>query len=123
MLSLQFVPSYELASLSEDDKMKKLLSYVKANNIVVMDGKLKAEEEASLIKFTMGMINNKFKGIEIATVNPNEKVLQGLSKLKVNIASMLLGRSQGLTVIGPATIIKDIKKNPNKIQLFMKRRG
>ena len=91
-------------------------------NIVVLDARLKAEEEASLIKYTMGMINNKFKGIEIATINPSDKTLQGFDKFRVNLASMIMGREQGLTVIGPASIIKEIKKDPNKIQLFTKRR-
>lgn len=122
MLTLQFITSHELNALDEEAKIKKLLNYVKANNIVVMDGRLKSEEEASLIKYTMGMINNKFKGIEIATINPNEKLMQGLNKFRVNLASMILGREQGLTVIGPATIIKEIKRDPNKIQLFTKRR-
>lgn len=122
MLTLQFVPSHELRALEEEEKIKKLLGYVKNNSIVVMEGRLKAEEEARLIKYTMGMINNKFKGIEIATINPNERSLQGLNKLRIDMASMLLGRQQGLTVIGPATIIKEIKKDPNKIQLFTKRR-
>lgn len=122
MLTLQFVPNHELNSLDEDGKIKKLLGYVKNNSIVVMEGRLRAEEEARLIKYTMGMINNKFKGIEIATINPNERSLQGLNKLRVDMASILLGRQNGLTVIGPATIIKEIKKDPNKIQLFTKRR-
>ncbi|MBS3163507.1 DUF2073 domain-containing protein [Candidatus Woesearchaeota archaeon] len=122
MLTLQFIPSHELSSLGEEEKIKKLLACVKSNNIVVLDARLKAEEEASLIKYTMGMINNKFKGIEIATINPSDKTLQGFDKFRVNLASMILGREQGLTVIGPATIIKEIKKDPNKIQLFTKRR-
>ena len=33
---------------------------------------------------------------------------------------MLLGDRQGLTVIGPATIVKEIKKDPNKIELLTK---
>ncbi|MBU0929513.1 MAG: DUF2073 domain-containing protein [Nanoarchaeota archaeon] len=123
MLTLQFIATHELNALDEDEKVKKILNYVKANSIVVMEGKLKAEEEASLIKFTMGMINNKFKGVEIATINPDAKSLQGVDKLRVNLASFILGRSQGLTVIGPATIIKEIKRDPNKIKLFTKRRG
>ena len=121
MLTLQFVPSHELSSLDEDGKIRRLLGYVKANSIVVMDGKLKAEEEARLIKYTMGMINNKFKGIEIATINPSLKTIQGMDKFRFNLASMIMGREQGLTVIGPATIVKEIKKDPNKIQLFTKR--
>ncbi|MDD5649494.1 MAG: DUF2073 domain-containing protein [Candidatus Nanoarchaeia archaeon] len=122
MLTLQFIPSHELSSLDEDQKIKKLLGYIKLNNIIVMDGKLKAQEEAHLIKYTMGMINNKFKGIEIATVDSNDNLLQGLNKLRVNLAGFLLGRSQGLTVIGPATIVKEIRKDPNKIRLFTKGR-
>lgn len=121
MLTLQFIQSHELSSLNEEEKIKKLLSYVKNNSIVVMDAKLKAEEEASLIKYTMGMINNKFKGIEIATINPSSKTIQGMNKFRFNLASMIMGREQGLTVIGPATIVKEIKKDPNKIQLFTKR--
>lgn len=123
MLTLQFISSHELNALDEEQKIKKILNYVKLNSIVVMDGKLKAEEEASLIKFTMGMINNKFKGVEIATINPDAKSMQGVDKLRIDLASFILGRSQGLTVIGPATIIKEIKKDPNKIKLFTKRRG
>src|SRR3989344_3606356 len=102
MLTLQFIPSRELSLLGEEEKIKKLLAYVKNNSIVVLDAKLKAEEEASLIKYTMGMINNKFKGIEIATINQNK--LRGLDKFRLDLASMIMGREQGLTVIGPASI-------------------
>jgi hypothetical protein len=31
-----------------------------------------------------------------------------------------LGERQGLTIIGPASIVKEIKKDPNKIQLLTK---
>lgn len=122
MLTLQFIPSHELNSLDEEAKMKKIMGYIKSNNIIVMDGRLKSQEEAHLIKYTMGMINNKFKGIEIATIDSDDHLLQGLNKLRVNLAGMLLGRSSGLTVIGPATIVKEIRKDPNKIRLFTKGR-
>ena len=49
-------------------------------------------------------------------------MIHGLDRFRVNLASMIMGREQGLTVIGPASIIKEIKKDPNKIQLFTKRR-
>ena len=32
----------------------------------------------------------------------------------------LLGDRKGFTVIGPATIVKQIKKDPDKIELFTK---
>ena len=33
---------------------------------------------------------------------------------------MMLGDRQGLTIIGPATIVSEIKKNPDKIELYTK---
>ena len=32
----------------------------------------------------------------------------------------VLGNKQGLTVIGPASVVKKIKKDPNKIELLTK---
>ncbi len=121
MITLQFISTQELAGLDEEEKIKKLLSYVKSNNIVVLDSKLKPEEEAYLIKLTMTEINSRFKGIEIATIFPEKKTLQGLQKLRFNIAKLLLGREHGLTIIGPAALIKEIKKDPGRIQLLMKK--
>jgi len=40
--------------------------------------------------------------------------------MRNNFFGMLLGDRQGLTVIGPATIVKEIKKDPNKIELLTK---
>ncbi len=34
--------------------------------------------------------------------------------------NMLMGDRMGFTIIGPATIIKQIKKDPDKIELFTK---
>ena len=40
--------------------------------------------------------------------------------MKSGMLNLVLGDRQGFTVIGPATIIKEIKKDPNKIELFTK---
>jgi hypothetical protein len=37
-------------------------------------------------------------------------------------ASALLGNRLGMTVIGPASLVKSIKRDPNKIELFMEER-
>jgi hypothetical protein len=34
--------------------------------------------------------------------------------------NMILGDRRGLTIIGPANIVKEIKQDPEKIQLFTK---
>ena len=41
-----------------------------------------------------------------------------ISKFKAGMVSMLVGNRQGFTIIGPAAIIKEIKKDPTKVQLF-----
>lgn len=79
-----------------------------------MEGKLKQSEETKLIEETMAMVNGKFKGVEVCTVNPQEK----MSLFKKSIYDLLLGDKRGMTIIGPASIIKEIKRDPNKIQLL-----
>ncbi len=119
-LTLQFVPYNEIESLSSLGKIKKLLKLAKENKIVLLEGRLKKEEEAELIKTTMEEIDSKFKGIELGVIYPDNKTNDPLKKLKSSIATILLGNRLGFTVIGPATVVKEIKKDPNKIQLFTK---
>ncbi len=122
MLTLQFVPYEEIEELNSSERIKKLLSLVKDEKIVVLEGRLKKGEEAELIKRTMEEINERFKGIEISVVYP-EKRKGNLGKaLKNNLAEMLLGERQGLTVMGPASLIKEIRKDPDKIQLMTEER-
>ncbi|MDO8741079.1 MAG: DUF2073 domain-containing protein [Candidatus Woesearchaeota archaeon] len=118
MLTLQIVPYGEIANLSSLGRIRKLLNIAKENKIVLLQGRLKKEEEAELIKATMEEINADFKGIELAVINPEEKKAAMLDKVKLGLANVLLGDRQGLTVIGPANIVKEIKKDPDKIQLF-----
>ncbi|MEK6834952.1 MAG: DUF2073 domain-containing protein [Nanoarchaeota archaeon] len=120
MLTLQFVPYSEVKDLSSLGRIRKLLNMAKENKIVLLEGRLSKEEEAELIKTTMEEINASFRGIELAVVNPNESNDDAFSKLKSTIASALVGNRQGFTIIGPATIIKSIKRDPNKLQLLMK---
>jgi len=95
-----------------------LLDIVKENKIVLLEGRLKKEEEADLIEITMENIDEKFKGIELAVVDPQPKESSMLRRMRSNFMSMLLGDRRGLTVIGPANIVKEIKKNPDKLELF-----
>lgn len=118
MLTIEFVPYRDLERLSSDQKIKKLLKIVKENKIVLMEGRLKRQEEADLIKKTMQQIDEKFKGIELATVESGKESRSFLETLKRPLITALIGDRQGMTVIGPASIIKEIKKDPNRIQLL-----
>lgn len=120
MLTLQFIPYTEIEHLNSDERIKKLLDVVKEDKIVILEGRLKKQEEADLIKETMENINSKFKGIELCVIYPEETDAAFFEKLKKNFINFLVGDRQGLTIIGPATIVKEIKKDPDKIQLFTK---
>ena len=118
MLTLQIVPYNEVANLSSLGRIRKLLNIAKENKIVLLQGRLSKEEEAELIKVTMEEINKDFKGIELAVIEPKKDNSHGLDGLRTKIADVLLGNRQGLTIIGPANIVKEIKKDPKKIELL-----
>lgn len=113
MITLQFVPYNEIDGLSSIGRIRKLLNIAKENKIVLLQGKLKKEEEKELIKATMEEINEEFKGIELATIEEG-----GSKGFKSFLADVLLGDRQGMTVIGPAAVVTEIKKDPSKIELF-----
>ena len=117
MVTLQFMPYSEIADLTSVGRIRKLLNAAKENKIVLLQGRLKKEEEAELIKATMEEINKDFKRIELAVIDPERK--EGFS-IKESIMNFLLGDRQGMTIIGPASVVKEIKKDPNKIELFTK---
>jgi hypothetical protein len=119
MLTIQFVPYHEIAGLSPAKKMRKLLDIVKEDKIVLMEGRLKVPEEAELIKETMAAIDERFSGIEISVISPEPKNLPFIGQMRNMLVNALLGDKYGLTIIGPATIVKEIKKDPNKIQLML----
>jgi hypothetical protein len=118
MLTLQFIPYHEIDGLSSDKRIAKLLRAVKSNKIVLLEGRLRPEEEAELIQKTMGEINDNFRGIELSTINSDALIEGFLRRLKLKLVSFLLGNRRGLTIIGPAKIVKEIKQDPDKIQLF-----
>lgn len=119
MLTLQFIPYHEIEPLSSERRIYKLLSAVKKNKVILMQGRLKAEEEAELIQRTMEEVNKEFKGIELCTIYPEKDKRNKLGEqLKSIVTKALIGYREGLTIIGPASIIKEIKRNPDKIELF-----
>lgn len=119
--SIQFMPYSEIRDLSSDDRIKKILGIILTNNILFIQGKLKSEEEARLIGDTMAMIGHikDFKGIELAVISGNGEN-NIIDKFKKGIVTFLSKGDLGaITIIGPATIVKEIKRNPKKIELFL----
>ena len=119
MITLQFVPYNELSRLTPMGRIKKILDIVKEEKIVLVEGRLRPEEEAELIQRTMEEVSKTFKGIELCTIFPERERNKRMSKqIKQAMVKMLIGDREGFTIIGPATIVKEIKKNPDKIELF-----
>ena len=114
MVTIQFVPYSEIEELSGVGRIRKLLNIAKDDKIVLLQGRLRKEEEAELIQVTMEEINKDFKGIELAVIEPEAEG----TRLKGFMTNLLLGDRNGMTVIGPANIVKSIRRNPNKIELL-----
>ena len=118
-LTLQFVPYMEIESLSSVKRIQKLLGIVKNNKIILLEGRLRSHEEAELIRKTMEAIDEKFKGIELSVINPERHNAAFMKKVRSIFMNMILGNRIGFTIIGPATIVKEIKQDPGRIQLLM----
>ncbi|MBT4174536.1 DUF2073 domain-containing protein [archaeon] len=122
MLTLQFVAYDEIAELSSKRRINKLLTIVKKNSVVLLQGQLKPTEETALIQKTMEDISRTFKGIELCTVLPESKNKQNwVENAKTMLVRKLIGNRDGFTIIGPATVVKEIKKNPQKVELLIKK--
>lgn len=120
-LSLHVIPFSEVHDMKIAERVKKILNLVLGNKIVILHGRLRSEEEARLIEDTMAMVDHikGFKGIELAVIEPNMKNENLLVQMKHGIAKRLVGDNTALTVIGPASVIKEIKRDPKKIELLL----
>ena len=115
MLTLQFVPFNDIERLTTNQRIAKLMGIVKRNKIVLMQGRLRPVEETAFIEKTMQEVSKDFKGVELCTVFPDKDS----SFLKKFFVKMLVGDIEGFTIIGPANIVKDIKRNPDKVELLL----
>ena len=121
-LTLHFMPYSEIAKLNSVERIKKLLKIVLSHKVVVLQGKLRSEEETRLIEDTMIMVGNikGFKGVELAVIAQNSGDLGFMNKMKFGLANALTGQQNAMTIIGPATIVKEIRKNPKKLEIMMR---
>ena len=116
MVTIQYVPHKEIQEIDSQKRINKILKLVKTEKIILLEGRLKPQEEAELIQKTMEQIDDDFTGVEL--VSSPELNSTWLAKIKSRLVSMLLGNRYGFTIIGPANIIKEIKQDPSKIQLL-----
>jgi len=120
-LQIHIMQHAEVRDMGIAERVKKILGLVLGNKIVIFHGRLRAEEEARLIEDTMAMVDHlkNFRGIELAVLEPDIKEEGFFVKMKYGLAKRLVGNNNALTVIGPASIVKEIKKDPKKIELML----
>lgn len=120
--SIQFMPYSEIKDLNSTDRIKKILDILFTNVILIIQGRLRPEEETRLIEDTMAMIGyvKNFKGIELAVISSTGKQ-SSFDKFKYKLATRLSGGADlgAITILGPATIVREIKQNPKKIELLL----
>lgn len=119
--AIQFMPYSEIKNLDSSKRIRKILEIVLGNSILIIQGRLRPEEELRLTEDTMAMIGHvkNFKGIEIAIISPqqNRSIIE---KFKYNLATKLSGADlEAITIIGPVSVIKEIKQDPRKIELML----
>lgn len=121
-LTIHFMPYSEIQHEGPAGRVKKILGVVLQNKIVILQGRLHAEEETRLIEDTMALIGHikGFNGVELAVISGEDQTL--FDKIRHNLARILVGEQDAVTLIGPANLVKEIKRNPKKIELLLKRK-
>ena len=120
-LTIQFLPHVEIESLNSAERIKKLLQVVLKDKIIILQGRLRPEEESRLIEDTMALVGTikGFKGIELAVISPNSDNMTTMNKIKHGVARVLIGVTDALTIIGPAAVVKEMRKDPSKLEVIM----
>ena len=123
-LTIHFMPYSEIAREDAIGRVKKIMSVVLDQKVIILQGRLTAEEEAKLIENSMMLIGNikDFQGIEIAAISGESEYQNLFDRIRHNIAKILVGEQDAITIIGPASVVKDIKKDPKKIEFMLQRK-
>ncbi len=123
-LTIHFMPYSEIAHEDAIGRVRKIMGLILQQKIIILQGKLLPDEEVRLIENSMTLIGNikDFQGIEIAAIS-GENDKRGLfEKVRRNIAKILVREQDAITIIGPASVVKEITRNPKKIELMLQRR-
>ena len=113
-VQIEFVSSKTLRGLSSKQKIALVLQSVKKSVILVLEEPLSMDEERDLIRETMKVITKNFPGIEISSLS------RGEDNLRNAFIRLLGGKTSGLTVVGPANLVKEMKADPNKLRVLTK---
>ena len=108
-IAFNLVSRQKLDQLSSDQKLKFILTEVKKGKILVLEHGLTPMEQTSLIENTMKEIeHDTFIGVE----------MEGYGQDSLSFIQKLFGFSKRprITLIGPADLLKTVRKDNNMIQ-------
>ena len=108
-ISISLISRQKLDKLNSQEKLDFILKEIRQGKVLVLEQGLTPLEQTALIERTMEEIEeDAFTGIE----------MDGYIEDKATLFRRFFGviRKPGLTVIGPADLIKTIKKDGNIIQ-------
>ena len=108
-ISFNLVSRHKLGELTSEEKLKFILKEVKKGKILVLEYGLTPMEQTSLIECTMKEIeHDTFIGVE----------MEGYSEDRPTFLQKLfrMTKRPRLTLIGPANLLKMIKKDKDMIQ-------
>ena len=115
-LKIKLVPYERFKTVKFDS----LLTDLEKKTIILIDAKLTPEEEAALIENTMSSVSDSFSGIELSSLElGNNKKERVFEKIRNKFIGAILGKRMGVTIIGPAKIVRKIKKNPEELLLYI----
>ena len=108
-ISVNLISRHKLEELSSNEKLDFILKEVQKGKVLVLEQGLTSMEQTSLIEHTMREIEqDTFIGIE----------MEGYSEDRPTFLQKFLGKMKKprMTVIGPADLLKTIRKDNNMIQ-------
>lgn len=108
-ISVNLISRHKLEELSSNEKLDFILKEVQKGKVLVLEQGLTSMEQTSLIEHTMREIEqDTFIGIE----------MEGYSEDRPTFLQKFLGKMKKprMTVIGPADLLKTIRKDSNMIQ-------
>ncbi len=117
-LKIVFLPIDQVADKEDVKIFRKIIDEVQRGNIVLIEKKVSPLFEGQLIKETMKNISDTFEGIEFVRLDLNEKNKGTFEFIKAMLSKLLVGE-RALTLIGPSSVIKNIKRDPNAIGMYL----
>jgi hypothetical protein len=123
-LTIHFMPYSEIAREDAIGRIKKIMGIVLQSKIIILQGRLRPEEEVRLIENSMTLIGNiaGFQGIEIAAISGENEYGGIFTKVRHNLARILVGEQDAITIIGPASVVKEITRDPKKLEFMLQRK-